>query len=83
MLVDIEQQAARQQLSNFLAVLCDGLGVPRHSTTSQPLTLRVAGQEVRLPKPTVAQRPAPNEALVQWHIRDEFLRELQQHVKRN
>lgn len=79
---DVEQQAARQQLSNFLAVLCDTLGVPRWTTDKTPITIEVAGKKLQLPEPTVAQRPSAEAALVQWHLRDEFIRELQQQLPR-
>lgn len=96
-LLDIEQQAARQQLSNFLAVLCDSLGVPRWDNNRHPLSIKVNGRDMRLPEPTVTLRTAAMEqvaiepgagngaerSLVQWHLRDEFLQELQQHVKRH
>lgn len=86
-LVDVEQQAARQQLSNFLAVLCDCLGVPRWSQNKNPISLKVGGREMRLPEPTLPQRAMTDTAdasaaLVQWQVRDEFLQELQQHLKR-
>ena len=86
-LIDVEQQAARQQLSNFLAVLCDCLGVPRWSQKTSPLVVRINGRDSRLPEPTIPQRTitannGSTDTLVQWHVRDEFLQELQQHVKR-
>lgn len=91
-LLDIEQQAARQQLSNFLAVLCDSLGVPRWDDHRNSLSIKVNGREMRLPEPNVPLRTAALEygaedgaarSLVQWHLRDEFVQELQQHVKRH
>ncbi|WP_164100656.1 hypothetical protein [Candidatus Laterigemmans baculatus] len=79
---DVEQQAARQQLSNFLAVLCDALGVPRWTNEGTPITIEVAGRKLQLPEPTIAPRPSADAALVQWHLRDEFIRELQQQLPR-
>lgn len=79
---DVEQQAARQQLSNFLAVLCDTLGVPRWNERTSPIAIEVAGKSTRLPAPTVAHRPSTDAAMVQWHLRDEFLHELQQQLPR-
>jgi hypothetical protein len=80
-LVDIEQQAARQQLSNFLAVLCDSLGIPRADKETNPVTLTVGDQQVQLPAPTVTRRTAAEVGMVQWHVRESFLNELQQYLK--
>ncbi len=79
-IVDVEQQAARQQLSNFLAVLCDTLGVPRAKPQGPPLQVRVGNQTIRLPDPTIRQRTLPDTCLVQWRVRNEFVQELQQHI---
>jgi hypothetical protein len=80
-IIDLEQQAAAQQISNFMAVLCDTLGVPRAAPRVQPV-LSVAEKKVRLPEPALDQRGLPAEALVTWHLRPEFERELEQHVRR-
>ncbi|XZE53427.1 hypothetical protein SH139x_005169 [Planctomycetaceae bacterium SH139] len=81
-IVDVEQQAARQQVSNFLAVLSDTLGVPRWDAKQQPLQLTVGSQTVALPPPTIAQRVLPEETLVLWRLREPFLAELSQHLAR-
>jgi len=47
---NVGQQAARQQLSDFHAVLCDAFGVARDET---PLSIAVRGLQVALPKPTI------------------------------
>lgn len=80
-IVDVEQQAAQQQLSNFLAVLCDVLGIPRANGHS-PLVIEVARQTIRLPDATIKQGSLPEKCLVQWRVRNEFIAELQQYLPR-
>ena len=81
-IVDVEQQAARQQISNFLAVLCDSLGVPRVLEGEAVTQLTVAGRDVPLPSPTIHQRGLPKDTLILWRLREDFLKELAQHVRR-
>lgn len=49
----VEQQAARQQLADLIAVLCDTFGVARSDSLPE---IRVAGATVSLPPPVIAKR---------------------------
>ncbi len=71
----VEQQAARRQLSDFHAVLCDVLGVAR---PLDPLQVHVARQDVALPLPTIAGAASRVAPLPLWRVRDEFSAELAQ-----
>lgn len=75
----VGQQAARQQLADFLAVLCDTFGVPRGD---QPMSVEVAGRAAPLPPPNIAQRPPDGPALLLWRVRQEFEHELNQQLPR-
>lgn len=79
-IVDLERQAAAQQISNFLAVACDTLGIPREDERTGP-TVNVADRRVTLPPPTLDQRGLPADTLVTWHVRPEFEKELAQYVR--
>ncbi len=75
----VGQQAARQQVSDFTAVLCDTFGVPRNET---PMTLKIAKQDVELPIPAIKTRPAECKAMLLWRMRDEFETELNHQLPR-
>ena len=75
----VEQQAARQQVADFQAVLCDTLGVARVET---PPTIKVAGKQERLPAPKITLRSANGPTLNLYHVRDEFRQELQKVLPR-
>ena len=80
--LDVEQQAAQQQLSNFLAILLDRCGIPRGDDIREPLEIEVGGKNIRLPEPTIPPKPTANSAWSLWSLRNEFLLELAQYVKR-
>lgn len=50
----VEQQAAKQQFVDLIAVLCDAFGVAREQ---QPPRLRVSKSEITLPAPRITVRP--------------------------
>lgn len=75
----VGQQAARQQLSDFLAILCDTMGVPR---ASEPVPVQVAKQRVVLPSPNVQTLPPPGDAMVYWRVRQTFAKELSSQLPR-
>ncbi|WP_153555125.1 hypothetical protein [Roseimaritima sediminicola] len=70
----VGQQAAMQQISDFTAVLCDTLGVPR---ATEPLTVRVGDKNVSLPLPAIEQHQPQCEPMLLWRPRPEFETELQ------
>ncbi|MGI9474296.1 MAG: hypothetical protein ACR2NZ_22335, partial [Rubripirellula sp.] len=76
---NVGQQAARQQLADFHAVLCDTFGIAR---MTEPATIRVDGStEKVVPSKIVVRDPIGN-ALPLYRIRDEFRQELQRIVAR-
>lgn len=77
---DVGQQAARQQLSDFHAVLCDTFGVTR---VDKPLTVKVADASVELPISQIINRDAVGPTLAVYRIRNEFRQELQRLVPRS
>lgn len=76
---NVGQQAARQQLADFHAVVCDSFGVAR---PSDALELTVAGRNEHLPQSQIIVRDAVGPSLPVYRIRDEFRQELQRHVPR-
>lgn len=75
----VGQQAARQQLSDFLAILCDTVGVPR---ATDPIHVQVAKQSVALPSPNVQTLPPQGDAMVYWRVRETFAKELNSQLPR-
>lgn len=75
----VGQQAAMQQVSDFTAVLCDTLGVPR---TTVPMSVRVAGKDIALPLPSIRHQDPAGEAMILWRTRDAFEKELQEQLPR-
>lgn len=70
---NVGQQAARQQLSDFHAVLCDAFGVARDET---PLLIAVRGLQVSLPKPTILHRESVAPPLPLYQFQPAFENEL-------
>ena len=72
---NVELQAAKQQLSDFLAVLCDTFGVQRPTT---PPTIRLAGVAQRLGESKITTREPfePGRVLPLMRMRREFTEEL-------
>jgi hypothetical protein len=77
---NVGHQAARQQLADFHAVLCDTFGVAR---VSQPLTIRVAGVEEQVVTAKIVVRQSLGASLAVHRLRDEFRQELQRLVPRS
>lgn len=77
---NVGQQAARQQLADFQAVLSDTLGVAR---IEQPPTILVANSPERLPVSQIVVRDAVGPKLTVYRIRNEFRQELQRLIPRN
>jgi hypothetical protein len=74
-LESVGQQAARQQLSDFHAVLCDAFGVSRDE---KPLTVSMRGVRVPLPKPTIMQREPIAPPMPLYQLQASFESELRQ-----
>jgi hypothetical protein len=70
----VGHQAARQQLADFHAVLCDAFGVPR---PIDPPVIRVAGMNDRLVAPKIEAGPIRPPTLSLHRVRDEFRNDLQ------
>lgn len=77
---NVGQQAARQQLADFHAVLCDVYGV--HRCDEAPL-IRVAGVTEKLVLSKIAKREPYGPSLPLYQVRDEFRQELQRLLPRN
>ena len=77
---NVGQQAARQQLADFHAVLCDTYGVAR---SKKPIKIAVAGAQETLPQSQIVRREAIGPTLPVYRIRDEFRQELQRLVPRS
>jgi hypothetical protein len=75
----VGQQAARQQLSDFLGILCDTCGVPR---AEEAVKVQMGGQTVALPAPNVQVLPPEREAMVYWRVRPSFAKELSAQLPR-
>ena len=73
-------QAARQQLADFHAVLCDTFGVAR---MTDPSIIRIAGSNEKVIPSKIVVREAFDPTLPLYHIRDEFQKDLQRSVARN
>ena len=76
---NVGQQAARQQLADFHAVLCDTFGVMR----ADDLTVQVAGIREALPISQIVRREPVGPTLPLYRIRDDFRQELQRQLPRN
>lgn len=77
---NVGQQAARQQLADFHAVLCDTFGVAR---MTEPAMIRIAGGNEKVLPSKIVVRDAAECTLQLYNIRDEFQKELQRSVPRN
>ena len=77
---NVGQQAARQQLADFHAVLCDTFGVARDKETR---TLVVAEKKQTLPDSQITRREPVGPTLAIYRVRDEFRQELQRIVPRS
>ncbi len=75
----VGQQAAKQQLSDFHAVLCDVFGLARDSAG---LSISIKGNKTMLPKPTIASKPAIGPATPDYRLQPGFESELQQLLPR-
>ncbi|MEM9586560.1 MAG: hypothetical protein AAGA03_04710 [Planctomycetota bacterium] len=76
---NVEQQAARQQVSDFHAVLCDTFGVAR---PENPVQVDVLTAPVNLPPPQIQPREAVGPTLVVYQVREDFRQELQRLLPR-
>lgn len=76
---NVGQQAARQQLADFHAVLCDTFGVAR---MSEPAIIRVDGSNEKVVPSKIVVREAIGNALALYRVRAEFRQELQRMVAR-
>lgn len=76
----VGQQAARQQLADFHAVLCDTFGVARMTESPK---IRVAGANETLAPSKIVVREPFGETLPLYRVRDEFKKELQRQVPRS
>ena len=77
---NVGQQAARQQLSDFHAVLCDTYGVAREPETQ---TVRVSDKVQTLPDSQIVRREPVGPTLAIYRVRDEFRQELRRIVPRS
>ncbi len=75
----VGQQAARQQLADFHAVLCDTFGVSR---LVEVPTIRVGGANEKLVISKIIAREPFGPTLPLYHIRDEFRQELKKLIPR-
>lgn len=77
---NVGQQAARQQLADFHAVLCDTFGVAR---MTDPPTITVAGSKEKIVLSKIVVREPCGPTLPVHRVRGEFRQELQTLVPRN
>ena len=77
---NVGHQAARQQLADFHAVLCDTFGVERSHDAP---TIRVAGAEEKVVPSKIVLREPLGSTLPVYRVRDEFRQELQRLVPRS
>lgn len=77
---NVGQQAARQQLANFHAILCDTFGIARNT---DPCLVRVAARDDKLIPSKLAVREAIQHTLPLYQIRSEFQKDLQRSLPRN
>lgn len=73
----VEQQAARQQLADLIAVLCDTFGVARSDRLP---TITVAGVAVQLPPPVIAKREPVGPTLASYQLQAAFDVELKRQL---
>jgi hypothetical protein len=73
----VEQQAARQQLADLIAVLCDTFGVSRSESLPD---IRVGGGWVKLPAPVIAKREPIGPTLASYQWQSSFDKELKRHL---
>ncbi|TWU63168.1 hypothetical protein [Crateriforma conspicua] len=78
---DVGHQAARQQIADFHAVLCDCFGVPRTAggpgeATDNDMILMVRQKRLPMMKPDIIRRDSEGPALRVFHVRDEFRQDL-------
>lgn len=71
---NVGHQAARQQLADFHAVLCDSFGVPR---PAEPPSIRINGTSEPLLEPKIEVGHPRQPTLSLHRVRDEFRQELQ------
>lgn len=77
---NVGQQAARQQLADFHAVLCDVFGVARPTTLTP---IRVAGTNEKMVPAKIIVREAIGPTLRLYRVRDEFRHELKKILPRD
>jgi hypothetical protein len=77
---NVGHQAARQQLADFHAVLCDVFGISR---TADSLTIQVAGTAEKIADAKIAVREPLGASLALYRLRDEFRQELQRTITRS
>ncbi|QDT10631.1 hypothetical protein [Planctomycetes bacterium K23_9] len=77
---NVGQQAARQQLADFHAVLCDTYGVAR---PKEAQTIALSDLKENLPKSQIQRRDGVGPALSVYRVRDEFRQELQHLLPRS
>ena len=77
---NVGHQAAKQQLADFHAVLCDTFGVRR---PSKPPKMMIAGTVEKLTEPSIIQRDPIESTLAFYQIRDEFFSELKHLVPKS
>ncbi|SMP54680.1 hypothetical protein SAMN06265222_104275 [Neorhodopirellula lusitana] len=77
---DVGQQAARQQLADFLAVLCDELGIAR---PEPPMHVRVGGGEIALPTSKISRSETSGPSIAVYRVRKEFVSELKKLLPRS
>ncbi len=77
---NVGHQAARQQLADFHAVLCDTFGVAR---VAERPTIRIAGSDETIVPAKIVVREPVGPAMPVYRVRDEFRQELQRLVSRN
>lgn len=77
---DVGQQAARQQLADFLAVLCDELGIAR---PDPPMKVRVGGGNVTLPASKISRSETSGPSIAVYRVRKEFVNELKKVLPRS
>ena len=77
---NVGQQAARQQLADFHAVLCDTFGIAR---MNEAATIRVGGSNERIVLSKIVVREPCGSTIPVYRVRDEFRQELQRLVPRS
>ncbi len=77
---EVGQQAARQQLADFLAVLCDEIGIAR---PDPPMKVRVAGNAVTLPPSRISRSETSGPSMPVYRVRDEFISEISKLLPRS